>query len=220
MLLRSNDPGTPNETRSHAYGVMERTVEKLKGYTSNFLNLHRMESGKFELTLQPISIRAVLLDDLVILRPLADAKHQRLTLETRFPGDLPVAVRADPDCLSLIFNNLVSNAVKYTPAGGAITIRVSLNTGVPARVDCSIEDTGIGMSPEDLRRVLTGFYRTPEGKEVAKGFGVGLMLVRSLLEKHGSRLEIKSEPGQGSTFSFSLPVWTPEPTPQAPAPVE
>jgi PAS domain S-box-containing protein len=209
-LLRGSEPENPDEARSHSYEVLERAVEKLKGYTANFLNLHRMEAGKFELALQPIAIRSVLLDDLVTLRPLAEAKKQSLTLQTGFPEGTPVAVRADPDCLSLIFNNLVTNAIKYTPEGGTIAIRVSLENALPAQVRFSIEDNGIGISPEDRERILSGSHRAKEGKLLAKGFGVGLVLVRQFLQKHGSRLDIESQPGKGSRFSFSLPVWTEE----------
>ncbi|MCX5797936.1 MAG: sensor histidine kinase [Elusimicrobia bacterium] len=210
-LLRATESGVPDETRRNAYQVMLLTLEKLKGYTANFLNLHRLESGQFEAAFQPIAVRSVLLDDLVTLRPLAEAKRQSLTLQAGLPEDMPVAVRADPDCLSLIINNLVTNAVKYTPEGGRIVIRVSLEKGPLPRVSFSIEDNGIGISAEDRQRILPGFYRTKEGQRAAKGFGVGLLLVRKLLEQHGSRLEIASEPGQGSRFSFSLPVWTQEP---------
>jgi PAS domain S-box-containing protein len=215
-LLRGAEPGTPDPARSHALEVLDRAVEKLKGYTANFLNLHRMESGKFELAVQPIAIRSVLLDVLVTLRPMAHAKRQNLSLQTDFPEEMPVAVRADPDCLSLIINNLVNNAIKYTPEGGAIAIRVSLVQASPARVRFSIEDTGIGLSAQDRERILAGSYRTEEGKALAKGFGVGLLLVRKLLEQHGSQLEIKSEHGKGSRFYFYLPVWAEAPASQKP----
>jgi len=215
-LLRCTEPGTPDETRTHSYDVLERTVALLKSYTANFLNLHRIELGSFELALAPISILKVLNESLVTLQPLAEAKKQSLSLQTSFPEDMPVAVRADADCISLIINNLVTNAVKYTPEGGAITIRLSLLEGPPAQVRFSIEDTGIGVSPQDQQRILTGYYRTKEGKDVAKGFGVGLMLVRKLLEQHASRLEIESEPGKGSRFSFCLPVWAEEAAAKAP----
>ncbi|MCX5794849.1 MAG: PAS domain-containing sensor histidine kinase [Elusimicrobia bacterium] len=214
-LLRGT--GRLDASASHAHEVMLRTLDKLKGYTENFLNLHRLESGTFDLSLQPTSIRSVLLDDLVTLTPLAEAKKQSLSLQTGFPEDLPVAVRADPDCLSLIINNLVTNAVKYTPEGGRIAIRVSVEKTVPPQVRFSIEDTGIGLSAEDRERVLSGPYRTEEGKQLAKGFGVGLVLVRQLLQKHGSRLVVESEPGRGSRFSFCLPVWADAPSPSPPS---
>jgi signal transduction histidine kinase len=219
-LLRGSESEALDEARRHSYEVLERTVEKLKGYTANFLNLHRMESGKFELALQPTAVRSVLLDDLVTLRPLAEAKKQSLSLQTDFPEGLPVAARADPDCLSLIINNLVTNAVKYTPPGGRIAIRVDLERAPPPRIRFSIEDTGIGLSIQDCQRILSGSYRTEEGKHVAKGFGVGLVLVRKLLEQHGSRLEVSSEPGKGSRFSFSLPVWTKDPASKTPLPAQ
>ncbi|MDD5656041.1 MAG: PAS domain S-box protein [Elusimicrobia bacterium] len=205
-LLKASEPGT-SEERTHPYEVLGRAMENLRAYTTNFLSLHRLESGKLELNLRPTAVRAVVLDALVTLRPLAAAKKQRLSVETGFPESLPVAVLADQDCLSLVISNLVNNAVKYTPEAGAIVIRIRLESGPPECILVSVEDTGIGIPAAELERIKEGFYRTQEGREMAKGFGVGLTVASQLLAKHGSRLEIESEPGQGSRFSFRLPVW-------------
>lgn len=214
-LLREAEPGELDETKRFAYEVMDATLEKLKSYTANFLNLHRLESGTFELVVQPNPIRPVLSGVMATQRPTAEAKKQRLTMLYGFPDDVPVLVRADPDCLSLIVVNLVSNAVKYTPEGGRISIQATPEKGPPPRVRVAVSDTGIGLSAPDRARILSGPFRTEEGKRAAKGFGVGLTLVRKLLEKHGSRLEIDSEPGKGSRFSFCLPVWAEEPASKA-----
>jgi PAS domain S-box-containing protein len=215
-LLTGSESVAQDQTRGHSYEVLDRAIERLRAYTTNFLNLHRLESGKFALNLRPTAVRAVVLDALVTLRPLAEAKQLRLDIETYFPEALPVAVRADQYCLSLIVSNLVTNAVKYTPNGGSVTICITLEGTSPSRVMLAVEDTGIGMSAEDLEKIKSGFYRAPEGQELAKGFGVGLMVVNQLLEKHGSFLEIESEPGKGSRFSFRLPLWSGTQAPKLP----
>ncbi|MBI4346247.1 MAG: ATP-binding protein, partial [Elusimicrobia bacterium] len=111
---------------------------------------------------------------------------------------------------SLVVTNLLSNAITYTPDGGSVTLGLRRAAdGDDAEVFC--RDTGIGISPEDQERILTGYYRTESGRKAAKGFGVGLALANSLVGAHGSRLEIDSAPGHGSTFRFRLPLWKEEP---------
>ncbi|MDD5656651.1 MAG: ATP-binding protein, partial [Elusimicrobia bacterium] len=87
--------------------------------------------------------------------------------------------------------------------------------GPPPRALFCVSDTGIGISARDRERILSGFYRTEESRKVAGGFGIGLMMVKELIERHGSRLEIESEPGQGSRFYFTLPLWEDEAVPAA-----
>jgi len=206
-LIQGEETTPPDGARSHACEVLERSIENLRGYTTNFLNLHRLESGKFELNLRPTTVRDVVSNALVSLRPLAQAKELRISLQTGFPDGPPAAVRADPECLSVIINNLVTNAIKYTSPGGAVTVSVDPEGKPASEILVSVQDNGIGISKDELERIKSGFYRTPKSRGLARGFGVGLMIVNQLLEKHGSRLDIASEPGKGSRFSFRLPIW-------------
>jgi PAS domain S-box-containing protein len=207
MLKGAKSP-VPDETRSHACEDLGRAIENLHIYTRNLVGLHRLESADSKLRVRPTPVRAVVLDALSVLRPLAETKRQRLSLETEFAGQPPVAVAADRDCLALIVNNLLANAVKYTLESGSITIRLALEGAAPAQmVLFSVTDTGIGIPTPELERMRGGFYRTQEGRQAAKGLGAGLKVVDELLAKHGSRLEIESEAGKGSRFSFRLPVW-------------
>jgi PAS domain S-box-containing protein len=207
-LLRESEPAPQGESRKHAFEVLTRAIEHLRVSTENFLSLNRLESGKFSLHLRPTSIRSAALETLVLLRPMAEAKRIRLSLQSELPGERPVPVRADAEALSLIMNNLVNNAIKYTPEGGVVTLRTSVLPAATPQVRFCVEDTGIGISAPDQQHILSGFFRTSEGRKVATGYGVGLMLVKELLERHGSRLQIDSAPGKGSRFSFDLPLWT------------
>jgi len=209
-LLRESEPASPGQSRKHAYEVLARAIEHLRVSTENFLNLNRLESGRFALRIHPTSLRSAALETLVLLRPMAEAKNVQLSLQSELSGELPVPVRADSEALSLIMNNLVNNAIKYTPSGGSVTVRISAVSPAGSQLRFSVADTGIGIFAPDQKRILSGFYRTAEGRKVAKGFGVGLMLVKELLERHGSRLEIESAPGQGSRFYFDLPLWVDE----------
>ena len=121
-----------------------------------------------------------------------------------------VPVRADPDALSVVMSNLIGNAFKYTPAGGTVTVRIVQEAGPPAAALVSVEDTGIGIPAAERQRISSGYYRAKGGLLVAKGFGVGLKVARELLESQGARLEIESEPGRGSRFSFRVLLWEDE----------
>jgi signal transduction histidine kinase len=166
------------------------------------LQLNRLESGQFILNIRPTPLRSVASETVLFLQPIIQAKQLRLDVD--FPP-MPVPVRADPDALSIVMSNLITNAVKYTRAG-VITVRIALEPGESQRAMFSVEDTGIGISAQERERILSGF-RTEEGQKVAKGFGIGLKLVKELIERHGSSLEIASVPGKGSRFFFHLPLW-------------
>jgi signal transduction histidine kinase len=200
-LLRDSEPAPVSESRADSFDMLGRAVEHLRQMTENFLNLNRIETGQLRLDIRPTLILSVASETLRLMQPLIDAK--KLSLKVDFPP-APVSVKADPEALALIMSNLITNAIKYTNAG-AISVLISQDEGPPARVLISVQDTGIGIAAQDLEGVLAGI-RTEEGQQVAQGFGIGLKLVKGLVERHGSRLEVESEPGKGSRFFFYLPL--------------
>lgn len=201
-LLEESEPADAPAQRRQYYATLERVYAHLASAVENFLNLNRIESGRFEPHLRRTALRTLIHATVSQMGPLIEDKHVELRLD--FPSK-PVPVKADPDALSVIMSNLIGNAFKYTPAGGAVTVRIALDAD-SARID--VEDTGIGIPADELRRLGSGFYRAESGQRKAKGFGVGLKVTRELLESLGARLDIKSEPGRGSTFSFRLPLWS------------
>ncbi|MBI4376310.1 MAG: hypothetical protein HY549_07650 [Elusimicrobia bacterium] len=128
---------------------------------------------------------------------------KKLGIRLHLPSQ-PTLVRADPLALIRIMENLLSNAVKYTPEGGRISAGVEIDS--PGFIRFYVKDTGIGMSPEDLRQALAGLYRTEKSQAMARGTGVGLYSVQQLLNKQGSRLQVRSQEGKGSEFFFVLPL--------------
>jgi signal transduction histidine kinase len=115
-------------------------------------------------------------------------------------------VWADANRVTQILTNLISNAHKYTLVDGSITVAARPDDGF-VRVDVS--DTGIGLSPEDQRQLFTKFFRVHDrSPQAARGTGLGLVITRLLVELHGGRITVSSAPGEGSTFSFSLPAVT------------
>jgi signal transduction histidine kinase len=114
-------------------------------------------------------------------------------------------VDADPDALERILTNLISNALKYSPPGR--TVRVGARPAPDgAAVDFEVEDEGAGIPAEALARIFEPYYRVPEAAGTARGTGIGLAVVKSLVEAHGGRIRIDSAPARGTRVAFSLPA--------------
>jgi signal transduction histidine kinase len=201
ILEESEGPDDAAQRRK-CYASLERVYAHLSGAVANFLNLNRLEAGRFIPHLERTALRTLVHATISQMGSLLE--ESKVSLRLDFPTE-HVVVKADPDALSVVLTNLIGNAFKYTPRDGAVTVRIS---GEPAgTVLVAVEDTGPGISEADQREIFTGFYRTEAGRKAAKGFGVGLKVTRELLESQGSRLEIESSPGRGSRFFFRLPVW-------------
>jgi signal transduction histidine kinase len=171
------------------------------GLINDLLDLSRIEAGKIDLQRTSLDLGRLIPEVAVALRPLIDAKRQRLRLDL---DDALPAVWADADRVTQILTNLVSNAHKYTPVEGSITVAARRDNAF-VRVDVS--DTGIGLSPEDQAQLFSKFFRAPDpSPKAATGTGLGLAITRSLVELHGGRISVSSVPRQGSTFTFSLPA--------------
>lgn len=203
-------------------------IDHLSQMVAELLELSRIESGKITLRVEPTDIAGVVEVVMDRMCPLADAR--RLTLRSTLPSNLP-DVRADANRIGEVLVNLIHNAIKYTPEGGEITIsgRRAYDTHDRPEVVVSVTDTGIGISDDDLGRVFERFFKadrsrtraaaaaSPHESEVgiatdisersaAAGTGLGLAIARHLIGLHGGRIWAMSRLGQGSTFSFSLPV--------------
>lgn len=176
-------------------------VQRMQVLVSDLQDVSRIETGQLRLEALPVPLGAVLKDALQATLAQIEARSQEVTVEV--PEDLPL-VCADPARLAQILINLLSNASKYTPEGGDISMRAD---AAGQYVRCAVSDTGIGISPEDQARLFTKFFRSedPAVRQVA-GTGLGLCIVKSLVEMQGGMIEVESEPGKGTTFTFTLPV--------------
>lgn len=205
-LLREDEAPPVRPERRRLYETIDRNRIALTQASLNFLNDARFESGRFVPMPRDIELRHLLTATLRRLEPLVEEKQLRVIRD--FP-EKPTSVRADADALALILTNLIGNAVKYTPAGGAITVRLEAR-GVPASsVAVTVEDTGIGMNEEELTRLCGSFERMERARSAGKGFGIGLKVVSELLHSHDARLQVSSSPGEGSRFFFELPASAP-----------
>ncbi len=181
--------------------IVKKNADRMLGLINDLLDLSCMEAGKIELQRTNLDLARVIPEVAGALRPLIEAKRQRLRLDLE--EALP-AVWADADRVTQILTNLVSNAHKYTPAEGSISVAARRDDGF-VRVDVS--DTGVGLSTEAQAQLFTKFFRVPDrSPQAATGTGLGLAITRSLVELHGGHITVSSAPGQGSTFTFSLPV--------------
>jgi signal transduction histidine kinase len=203
-LLRRDEPAALPERRHWLYSTMRQQLTLLRQAVTNFLNASRMESGALALTFQPTMASEVVRECLGVLAPLSEQKAIRVTLEA--PPASPV-VRADPGALAIVVANLVSNAIKYTPERGTVTVRLLPQGDPPERLRISIDDTGIGLSDEARHGILSGHWRAAGGY-AGKGYGLGLPLSQEMLRGLGAQLQIQSRLGTGSHFSFELPLWT------------
>jgi signal transduction histidine kinase len=166
---------------------------------NDVLDLAKIEAGRMELAISQVALPEVLRSAVSMHGEHATRGGIGLSLHTD-PEE--ITIDADERRLRQIVVNLVSNAVKFTPAGGSVGIAAHLEDG---RVEVAVSDTGSGISAGDLDRIFEEFEQTSDGKQ-AEGTGLGLPLSRKLVELHGGRLWAESEPGHGSTFRFTLPV--------------
>jgi signal transduction histidine kinase len=172
----------------------------LLALVNDILDLARIDAGEMQLELAEFSMREVLEYAVGIVRPWSVQRGLTLGLEIETTVD---AVKADERKIKQVLFNLLSNAMRVTPNGGTIHVRASLAADPSATLFVSVSDTGAGMTAEQQARIFDEFneaVRTPDGS------GLGLALARHCIELHGGRLWVESQPGQGSTFTFTIPL--------------
>jgi heavy metal sensor kinase len=192
--------GGTEEASRHCASQLEE-IDKLKRLIEQVLTLARAEAGEIRLAPQSIDLGELARALVDQLEPVAQAKGVGLRSE---PVGARVVVDADPNWLERLVLNLVDNAIKFTPAGGDITVSVLREEG-SARL--AVQDTGIGISPELMPRIFERFFRVdPARSPGVEGVGLGLSLVKWIVDRHHGRIEVDSDPGKGSTFTVFLPL--------------
>jgi len=190
-------------TRKEFYSVIQSQAQRLNRLIEDILNTSRIESGLIKVEKIPVSLTILIEEQLQMIRSYAEEKNVEII------GQKPIVfdqVYADKDMISQVIVNLLSNAVKYTPGGGSIKIETEVDeTADIARV--TVIDTGVGIPEDEIEHIFDKFYRVGANEGQAKGTGLGLNLVKQIIEKvHGGRVFVASEPGVGSTFGFELPL--------------
>jgi signal transduction histidine kinase len=207
--------GELTSEQRHFLEIIRVNNKRMQALVDDLLMMGQLDAGRTELRLEQLELGEMIASSVAMFQAQIDQRQIVVSLD--LPPSLP-AVEADAQRLDQILANLISNAVKYTPAGGNVRIRAR-DSGA-GRVEVAVSDNGIGMSPAELDRLFTPFYRAERVlRDQIGGTGLGLSITRSLVELHGGTIQVASEPDVGSTFSFTLAAFSandkPQPTPGA-----
>lgn len=214
LKLMGSDPETMEQSRA----MMERQVDQMVRLVDDLMDVSRISRGKLELRRERVSLADVLAGAVETSRPLIEQMGHELSIT---PPTEPVVVDADLTRLAQVFMNLLNNAAKYSERGGRISLTATRDG---SEVVVSVKDTGIGIAAEQLPRIFEMFSQIDHSLEKSQGgLGIGLTLVRRLVEMHGGAVEARSEgPGRGSEFVVRLPIVVeasaPQPAKKAEAP--
>lgn len=185
---------------------MHAQVSRLSFFVTDLLDLAQIERGGFPIKPAPVQLERIANEVVSLLGPLA--REHRVNLVSR--GGSAPAVVADSERIRQVLINLLSNSLKFTPAGGEIA--VELLQAPAGQVTCAVSDTGIGIEAHDLGRIFGKFEQVASARPMArgpKGTGLGLAISKAIIDAHGGRIWVESRPGRGSRFSFTLPVGGP-----------
>jgi signal transduction histidine kinase len=197
-LATEGTVGPLTEKQADVLFAAREDCERLQAIVDDLLDLSRIQAGRIELHARPTSATSLLQHAVDAHRQLAGERRVELDV-----GALTVdrPVMADPDRVQLVLTNLIQNALRYTSAGGRIELRAASEDGSLRFV---VSDTGSGIAPEHIPRLFERFSRIPGA--TSGGAGLGLYIVKEIVEAHGGRVGVESEPGQGSIFWFTLPL--------------
>jgi len=191
-----------DENQKEDFTIIKREIDRINEHITRFLDFARPEEPRF----QSVPVHALVMDTLSLLAPRM--RSTSVDLDVSLPEDLP-PVEGDPKQLGQVFLNLILNAVEAMPKGGKLTIQSTLK-GVPEDQETWIQlffrDTGCGIPEGDRPYLYDPFFTTKE-----RGTGLGLSIVYSIVQKHNGQIEVESEPGKGSLFIVTLPVWKGKP---------
>lgn len=204
-ILLMGAAGEISDTQKNFLGVVKSNTERLIVLVNDLLEVSRLEAGKVLLQPEPLDLRQIAGDVIEGLRKRSQDDNRPMEIVAAFPQKLP-RVLGDSERVRQIIDNLIDNAYHYTPPDGRIEVRMSASGGL-VRVD--VQDTGIGISPTDQTAVFERFYRGEHALVLeTPGTGLGLAVVKTLVEMHGGHIWVESSgiPGEGSTFSFTLPA--------------
>jgi signal transduction histidine kinase len=198
-LIRGEEDGLTPDAEGFL-DIIQRNAEKLIRLVGDLLMLSRLESGVIRLELAPVSIPEVAREAVLAASAVAAEKDVALEITA---GDGPL-VQADGHRLAQLLDNLISNAVKFTPAGGRVTVTAS-HDGAAWRID--VADSGIGIPPGERDQLFDRFFRASNARAATlPGTGLGLSVVKTITDLHGGRVAVTSTLGSGTTFSVYLPT--------------
>ncbi len=207
IILLDGVAGKINKDQQHFLDIAKRNIDRLGRLIDDVLDFQKLNAGKMKFDLQENSIEAMIEDAYATMCPYAENRRVHMSMDV--DGKLPKVV-FDSDRMIQVLTNLISNAIKFTPEDGRISVSAVRRDDYLA---IRVSDTGYGIPKESLPRIFDRFYRVHRpGKEI-KGTGLGLAIVHKIVAGHGGRIEVESEPEKGTTFTVLLPLTlSPEPS--------
>ncbi|HEV8712806.1 MAG TPA: HAMP domain-containing sensor histidine kinase [Candidatus Binatia bacterium] len=206
-LLLEEIPGPVTASQREVLEVVRNHSERLFRSISSVLDLSKMEAGMMEYVRVPTDLVPLFDRSVATVRLIAQKK--RIHLEPASASSLPL-LSLDEERIQQVLDNLLGNAVKFTPEGGTVSIAATVADGDDSKgrwVEVRVADSGIGIPAEDVEKIFERFYQSPSHKrESARGTGLGLAIARHVVEAHGGRIWAESRDGKGATFIFTLPV--------------
>jgi PAS domain S-box-containing protein len=202
-LLLQGHMGELNEEQYTYLGYAQEGVQQLISIVEDILFMTRSDSGQFEIKQQEVNFRVLARQVVNSMKPLA--LKAGVVVHKDIPSPLP-QLYADPQRLKQVLNNLVANAIKFTPPGGTVTIRARQHDEQFVKI--SVEDTGCGIPPEDRPHVFERFYQSNNSQQSkVGGYGLGLSIARLIVEQHGGEISFETEVDHGTTFFFTAPLY-------------
>ncbi|HWQ53360.1 MAG TPA: CHASE2 domain-containing protein [Bryobacteraceae bacterium] len=188
----------PEAQRAEMAGLIYKESKRLSGIIQTFLDVERIAAGSLDLDRRAVELEPLCAE--VLDRARLYAARKRTRIEAHIAGG---TIQADPDLLSFALYNLLTNAVKYSPAGSTVVMEAAPAAG---GVGITVADQGYGIAPDEQERIFQRFYRLQRDRAGAEpGAGIGLALVKEIVEQHGGRIAVASKPGAGSRFTVTLP---------------
>jgi two-component system sensor histidine kinase MtrB len=197
-IARPDRPLPSEEKIRSVLATVGRLVDRLNRMVGDLLDSTRIEAGQLELHLERYDARSLARDVVELFQGTSAAHTLHLTVPEQ-----PLELECDPLRLEQVLTNLVSNAIKYSPRGGAVHVSV---TAEPGQVYFAVRDSGMGISEQERAHLFEPFRRLGASIETIPGVGLGLYVVRRIVDAHGGHIEVQSQPGMGSTFTIHLPV--------------
>lgn len=200
--LIMDTPAMPDDSKKQLLTIIHEQSQKMLEQVSTLLDAAKFDAGRFTLEKVPSDLKKVITEKLQVFDPQAKTKNIKLISE--LGPDLPQFV-FDPVRIGQVVNNLLSNSLKFTPEGGAIT--VSLQQKTLKTVEVTVSDTGVGIPKDKQSSLFSEFYevKTNNGNKPT-GTGLGLYITKSIIQAHGGTISLVSEPNKGTSISFTLPM--------------
>ena len=199
--------------RQRLYSTMNRNADRLLRLTDQIMDLRKIDRGKMELHCTDVALSPFVRGVIAYTEDIAQSRRQTLTLKDYTNGHVNVMI--DTDCFEKILLNLLSNALKYTPENGSVTVSIDLEPKTDLKAGSNVTllvnviDTGIGIPDDEKQNIFIRFYQVHTNGKYVKGTGIGLNLVKSLVELHKGTIDVSDNPeGQGACFSVALPLKT------------